>query len=51
VDVRGALGVVRTPRRRFRAGAVVDAGATRVVAVVTTGGCSGAATAFTFALA
>jgi hypothetical protein len=42
---------VRTPRRRFRAGAGVGAGVARAVAVVTTGGWSGAATSFTFARA
>jgi len=50
VVVRGAVEVVRTPRRRFRAGAGVGAVA-RVLAAVTTGGCSGAVTSFTFARA
>lgn len=46
----GALGVVRTPRRRFTAGAVVGAGVAGV-ALVTTGGCRGAATMSTVAIA
>jgi len=49
--VRAAVVVVRTPRRRFRAGAGVGAGAARVDAVVTTGGSSGAAGSLTFARA
>jgi len=51
VVVRGAVEVVRTPRRRFRAGAGVGAGVARVLAAVMTGGCSGAVTSFTFARA
>lgn len=51
--VIGELGVVRTPRRRFSAGAIVAAGAgsVRTPDSGTTGGCSGAARSFTFALA
>jgi len=51
VVVTAGFVVVRTPLRRFRAGAGVGAGVARVLAVVATGGCSGAVTSFTFARA
>jgi len=51
VLVIAGFGVVRTPRRRFRAGAGVGAGVARVDALVRTGGWSGAVTSLTFARA